>query len=289
VKQQRVDGMSFLATFDSPSVSSKRHTQYFEMLGNRAIYHDDWIAGARSGLLAWVYSSSPESMMQQPWELYDLSKDYSEADNLAAKYPEKLEQMKALFDEEAKKNRVYPLNPQFGGRQPRPVGSHFTYYAPTGHLYLSLTPQYENRSHTITALVDIPKDGANGVLIADGGIGGGFSLFLKDGKPTYTYNYFDHWITTIAAPSALPAGRAKILLKFDYDGGGRGKGATVTLNVNDKEVAEGHLPETVPNSFSFEDTFDIGEDTASPVGEYQSPFPFTGTIDRIDLELAPLK
>lgn len=286
VKQQRVDGISFLPTFASASVPSQRHTQYFEMLGNRAIYHDEWIAGARSGLLNWIYTPVPEHMMQQPWELYHLSDDYSEYYNLAKQYPDKLKQLEALFDEEAKRNNVYPLDPRFAGRQPRPQRTHFTYYAPTGHLYLSLTPQYENRSHTITAIVDIPKGGASGVLMADGGEGGGFSLYLKNDKPTYTYNYFGRTITTIAAPDALPAGRAKILLKFDYDGGGVGKGATITLLVNDRQVAQSRLPQTVPMAFSFDETFDVGENSASPVGNYQSPYPFSGTIDRIDLDIA---
>ena len=116
VKQQRVDGMSMLSTFASATVPSKRTTQYFEMMGNRAIYHDDWMAAARSGLLPWVYAGSSENMMQQPWELYDLSKDYSEADNLAQQYPDKVKQMQALFDEEAKKNQVYPLDPRMSGR-----------------------------------------------------------------------------------------------------------------------------------------------------------------------------
>lgn len=287
VKQQRVDGMSFLDTFASASVPSRRHTQYFEILGNRAIYHDGWMAAARSGLLGWVYTPQAIHMMQQPWELYDLDKDYSEADNLATLYPDKLKRLQALFDEEAKRNNVYPLDPRFGGRQPRPDGTHFTYYGPTGHLYLSLTPQYENRSHTITAYVDIPKNGANGVLMADGGQGGGFSLFVKDGRPAYTYNYFDRRITTISAKDPLPPGRAKITVKFDYDGGGNGKGATVTLMVNDRQAAQARLEQTVPFAFSFEDTFDVGEDSASPVGDYRAPFPFTGTIERIDLDLAP--
>lgn len=289
VKQQRVDGMSMMATFASATVPSRRTTQYFEMLGNRAIYHDGWMAGARSGLLPWIYSTAPETMMQQPWELYDLKKDYSEADNLAKVYPVKLKQMEALFDEEARRNQVYPLDPRFGGRQYRPTGNHFTYYGRTGHLYLSLTPQYENRSHTITALVDIPKGGADGVLMADGGEGGGFSLYLKDGKPSYTYNYFQRWSKTITAPDALPPGPAKIELKFAYDGGGNGKGATATLLVNDRQVGQVRLPQTVPFAFSFEETFDVGEDSASPVGDYASPFPFTGRIERIDLDMVGVK
>jgi arylsulfatase len=150
---------------------------------------------------------------------------------------------------------------------------------------VSLTPAYENHSHTITAFVDIPKEHAEGVLLADGGESGGFSLFLKDGRPSYTYNYFQRQITTINSPSALPPGPAKIVLKFAYDGGGKGKGGVATLLVNDQSVGEARIPQTVPMAFSFEDTFDVGEDSASPVGDYQSPFPFTGIIHRIDFDI----
>ncbi len=288
VKQQRVDGVSMLSTFDSASTPGKHTTQYFEMLGNRAIYHDEWMAAARSGQIGWL-PPAPDTMTQQPWELYHLSEDYSEANDLAKQYPNKVRQLQDLFDQEAKKNQVYPLNPLWVGRQARPTATHFTYYAPTGHLYLSMTPAYENRSFTITARVEIPQDGTNGVLMADGGDGGGFSLFLKDGKPMLTYNFFRRQIITIASPTALAQGTASIVLKFDYDGGGRGKGAQITLLVNDHQVDQAHLAQTVPAAFSFEDTFDVGEDSASPVGDYESPFAFTGTIDRIDLDLAPLK
>jgi len=288
VKQQRIDGMSFLSTFTSADVPSRRTTQYFEMLGNRAMYHDGWMAASRSGLLPWVYTNQPPpDPTKQPWELYFLDKDYSEADDVARDNPAKVAELQKLFDAEATRNNVYPLDPRFGGRQARPEGKHFTYYTNTGHLYLSLTPAYENHSHTITAYVDVPQRGADGVLMADGGEGGGFSLYIKDGRPAYTYNYFKRRITKIVDPNPLPPGRSKITLQFTYEGGGVGKAADVTLEVNDQRVAKAHLPETVPFAFSFEETFDIGEDSASAVGDYESPFPFTGTIDHINLDIAP--
>jgi arylsulfatase A-like enzyme len=289
VKQQRVDGISMVSTWASANAPETRTSQYFEMMGNRAMYSYGWMAAARSGVLPWIYGTAPDIMMKQPWELYDLTKDYSEADNVAAQYPDKLKQLQALFDVEAKRNQVYPLDPRQGGRQERPAGKHYTFYTGTGHLYVSLTPAFENHSHTITAHIDIPRGGANGVLLADGAESGGFSLFLKDGRPTYTYNYFQRRITTIAAPTALPPGPATIVLRFDYDGGGLGKGAEATLLVNDHAVGKARIPETVPVTFSFEDTFDVGEDSASPVGNYQSPFPFTGTIKRIDFDILPDK
>jgi arylsulfatase A-like enzyme len=287
VRQQRVDGVSMASTFLSASAPETRTTQYFEMLGNRAIYHDGWMASARSGELPWVYDPGPDTMMQQPWELYNLNEDYSEASDLAAQYPVRLQQLQTLFDQQARENHVYPLNPRFAGRQPRPAGTHFTYYTGTGHLYLSMTPAYENHSHTITASIVVPAGGADGVLMADGGVGGGFSLFLKDGKPSYTYNFFRRTITSIVSSDRLAPGPAKIELRFAYDGGGMGKAATATLLVNDKIVGEARIPQTVTTGFSYEDTFDIGQDSASPVGDYDSPFPFTGTINRIDLDIAP--
>ena len=288
VRQQPMNGISMLPTFASALAPDLRTTQYFEMLGNRAIYHDGWMASSRSGLLPWVYTSEPPAdPNRQPWELYHLSQDYSEATNVAAANPAKVAELASEFDTEAKKNQVYPLDPRFGGRQARPEGKHFRYYSGTGHLYLSLTPQYENHSHTITAYLDIPNGGANGVLMADGAEGGGFSLLLQNGKPTYIYNYFKQRVTTVASPVPLPPGPAKITLQFSYDGNGLGKGASIRLLVNDEPVAKARLPETVRSAFSYEDTFDIGEDTASPVGDYQSPFPFTGIIDHIDLDIAP--
>jgi arylsulfatase len=290
VHQQRMDGVSMLSTFASAKTPETRTTQYFEMLGNRAIYHDGWMAASRSGSLPWVYSNQPPpDPNKQPWELYDLRHDFSEADNIATQNPQKLKELSALFDTEAKRNNVYPIDPRFGGRQPRPTGTHFRYYSTTGHLYLSLTPEYENRSHTITAYINVPKDNANGVLVADGAESGGFSLFLKDGRPTYTYNYFKRAITTISSPETLPPGPATISLQFDYQGKANGGPAEIHLKVNGRKVASARLAATVPTAFSFEDTFDIGQDTASPVGDYEAPFPFTGAIDHIDFDITPSK
>lgn len=288
VTQQRMDGISMLPTFANAGAPERRTTQYFEMLGNRAIYNDGWMAASATGLLPWVYSNQPPpDPNSRPWELYHLTTDYSEADNIAAQNPDKVSALAALFDHEARENNVYPLDPRFGGRQARPEGKHFRYFTGTGHLYLSLTPQYENHSHRIDAFVTIPQGGANGVLMADGAEGGGFALFLKDGRPSYTYNYFKRRVTTVSAGTALPPGPAKISLQFTYDGGGVGKGAEITLLVNDDIVDKARLPETVRSAFSFEDTFDIGEDTGSPVGDYVGTFPFTGQIQHVDLNIEP--
>ena len=288
VIQQKVDGISLASTFASAQAAETRTRQYFEMMGSRSIYDHGWVAVAKSGQYPW----SPEdasAMMKQDWELYDLTKDYSEAVNLAGQRPEKLKALKAIFDQEARANHVYPLDPRTGGRQERPTGDHFTYYGRGGRLFYSLTPTFENRSHVIAADVVIPQGGADGVLIADGAESGGFSLFIKNGRPTYTYNFFQKMVSTVTAPIALSPGPARIVLDFAYDGGGVGKGATASLMVNGLPSGSVRIPQTLKGAFSFEDTFDIGEDSASPVGDYVSPFPFTGGLTKVELTIAPLK
>jgi arylsulfatase len=291
VEQQPVNGVSFLASFTNPQ-APERETQYFEMHGNRAMYDHGWIAAQRTGLLPWAYTFTNNNG-PLPWELYDLDKDYSEANNLAAKYPEKLAQLQKLFDEEAWKNHVYPIDPRIAGRQhpnPPPPGGRafYTFYPGATHLYDALAPGTRNRTHTFTAYVTIPAGGADGVLVAEGGEAAGYSLYIKDGHPAYTYNYFRMKVTTITAPEKLPEGHSVIELHFAYDGGGLGKGATVTLTVNGKKEGEARLEQTVPRAYSFEETFDVGEDSASPVGPYRSPFPFTGTLEKLELRSAPL-
>ncbi len=290
VEQQPVNGASFLASLTNPQ-APERETQYFEMHGNRAMYDHGWIAAQRTGLLPWAYSFANNNG-PMPWELYNLDKDYSEANNLAAKYPDKLAQLEKLFDAEAWKNHVYPIDPRINGRQhpnPPPPGGRtfYTFYPGATHLYDALAPGTRNRTHTFTAYVTIPRGGADGVLVAEGSSAAGYSLYIKDGQPAYTYNYFRLKVTTITSPDKLPEGRSVIELHFAYDGGGLGKGATVTLTVNGKKEGEARLDQTVPRAYSFEETFDVGEDTASPVGPYRSPFPFTGTLEKLELRSDP--
>jgi len=289
VEQQPVDGRSFLASFEDPK-APERETQYFEMHGNRAMYDHGWIAAQRTGLLPWAYTFTNNNG-PLPWELYDLDKDYSEANNLAAKYPDKLARLENLFVEEATKNHVFPIDPRIAGRQhpnPPPPGGRlfYTFYPGATHLYDALAPGTRNRTHTFTAYVTIPLGGADGVLVAEGGEAAGYSLYVKDGHPTYTYNYFRK-ITTLTAVDPLGVGHSVIELHFAYDGGGLGKGATVSLTVNGKDEGQVRLEQTVPRAYSFEETFDVGEDTASPVGPYRSPFAFTGTLEKLELRSGP--
>ncbi len=290
VAQQRLDGVSFAPTFKNAKAPG-RNTQYFEMHGNRAIYNDGWIAAQRSGLLPWAYALEKDAG-PLPWELYHLSEDYSESHDLAATNAAKLQQMKALFNHEAETNHVYPIDPRIGGRQhpnPPPPGGRafYTFYPGAAHLYDSSAPATRNRSHTFTAYITVPASGANGVIVAEGGESSGYSLYLQNGHPSYAYNYFRRERTSIVASDPLPPGRSVIELRFVYDGGGLGKGANVILTVNGKKAGEARIAHTVPRAYSFEETFDVGEDPATPAGPYQSPFPFTGGLEKLELRTDP--
>ena len=291
VVQQEVNGVSFLKTLLNAGAPEYHTRQYFEMHGNRAMYSDGWIAAQRTGLLPWAYTFDANGA-PPGWELYDLSRDYSEANDLAGTNSEKLEQLKKLFDVEAGRNKVFPIDPRVSGRQhpnPPPPGGRafYTFYPGATHLYDALAPGTRNRTHSFTAYVDIPAGGADGVLVAEGGLAAGYALYIQNGRPSYTYNYFRREVTTIAAKDRLPPGKSVIELRFAYDGGGLGKGATVTLIVNGTKVGEARLNHTVPRAYSFEETFDVGEDTASSVGPYEAPFAFTGTLDRLELRADP--
>jgi arylsulfatase len=290
VVQQRIDGVSFASTFQDPSAPG-RTTQYFEMHGNRSIYNDGWIAAQRTVLLPWAYTLNGDAK-PIPWELYHLSGDYSEANDLAAANPDKLHELQSLFTRVAEENHVFPIDPRISGRQhpnPPPPGGRafYTFYPGAAHLYDALAPGTRNRSHTFTAYVTIPPGGADGVLVAEGGEASGYSLYIQNGHPAYTYNYFRRERASIVARDPLPPGNSTIELRFVYDGGGLGKGANVTLTVNGKETGNARIEHTVPRAYSFEETFDVGEDSATPVGPYQSPFPFRGTLQKLELHSDP--
>jgi arylsulfatase len=279
-------------SFDDPKAIGTRHIQYFEMLGNRALYKDGWIATARHGRLPWVTMGGGTDFDHDTWELYKLEDDFSEANDVAAKYPQKLKELQDDFWIEAKKYDVLPLDDRFAERgdaslRPSLIAGRtdFTYY-PATRIPEPSAANTKNTSHTITATLDVPAGGADGVLVAEGGVPGGFTLYVKDGKPVYEYNYFAHERTTIASAEALSPGRAVIRVEFAYDGG-IGKGGTARLFVNDKKVAEGRIEKTCPSRFGAEN-FDVGMDSGSPVSEsYRAPFAYAGTIEKVEIHIAP--
>ena len=287
VTQQRVDGVSFLPTLASAEASERHITQYYEMHGNRSMYDRGWVAARRSGLLPWL-PTPPPGTPEPAWELYDIEHDYSESRNIAAEQPERLNALIRMFDEEAAANKVLPINPDFATRvhpNPPPPGGRafYTFYPGTTHLFDATAPATRNRSHSFTIDIDVPTEGADGVLVADGGLSSGYAIYVKDGRPTYTYNYFRRRVTTIEATDRLVPGKTRIELRFAYDGGGNGKGAQVTLLVNGKEAGSARLPETVPIIYSYDETFDVGQDSATPVGPYEAPFAYAGTIEKVEI------
>jgi arylsulfatase len=292
VPQKPIEGVSMVYSFDDAMAKGQRPTQYFEMFGNRAIYNDGWIAACRHGRLPWENLGSFD-FEEDTWELYKVDEDFSEYNDVGTKYPEKLRKLRELFWMEAVKYNVLPLDDRFIERADpslRPSliegRTSFTYYPGAIRIPESSAPNTKNRSHTITVNLENPKEGGDGVLVAEGGIVGGFSLYVKEGRPTYEYNWFTQARYKVAGSEKLPVGRCVISADFQYDGGGVGKGGKVSLFVNGKKVGEGRVDKTEPARFSADETFDIGMDTGSPVSaDYQSPNPYRGAIKDVRIEL----
>ncbi len=289
VKQKPLDGVSFLETFTDSKAPEVRTKQYFEVLSNRAIYNDGWVA-AHQHTLPWRQDIAP-GYENEKWELFNIENDFSEAVNLAESNHEKLKEMKALFDSEAKKYNVYPLDDRGAERlsvpKPSPLGDRkeFTFYEGATRIPETAAPNTKNTSWELEAMVETSSTNKDGVINALGGLGAGYTLYIKEGYPIFVYNYFEAEIMTIKSSEKLPDGLASIKLEFDYDGGGVGKGATVTLYVNNKKVGEDRIEHTVPGRFGI-DTFGIGEDSGSPVTHaYKPPFAFQGIIIEVNIKL----
>ena len=307
IKQRPMDGVSIAYTWGKAGADtpSRRATQYFEMLGNRAIYHDGWLAATTPATLPWELTNKPvpDVITGYQWELYHVAEDPTESNDLAAKMPDKLKQMQDLFYAEAKKYDVLPLDNTTLERwnAPRPnltVGRKvFTYTGTLTGVPNSGAPRILNKSYTITAEVTIPKGGAEGMIVTDGGRFGGYGLFLSKGvagvgrgKPVFLYNLLDLKRTVWAGPELKP-GKHTIVFDFKSDGPGLGKGGTGVLSVDGKEVARKSLENTIPITFPEDETFDIGQDTRTGVAlveyRYDVPFTFTGTINKLTFNLGP--
>ncbi len=292
VPQKPIEGISMMYSFDDAKAKGQRPTQYFEMLGNRAIYHDGWVAACRHGRLPWETSGSFD-FEKDTWELYKVDEDFSEYNDVSAKYPEKLKELRELFWMEAVKYNVLPLDDRFVERADpsmRPSliegRTEFTYYRGSIRIPESSAPNTKNKSHTITVTLEVPEEGADGVLVAEGGVCAGFSLYVKNARPIYEYNWFTQARYKVVSSEMLKPGPCTIQVEFKYDGGGFAKGGTVTMFVNDKKVGKGRVDKTVPARFSADETFDVGMDTGSPVSaDYSSPNPYRGTIKDVKIEL----
>jgi arylsulfatase A-like enzyme len=298
IAQKPIEGVSMDYTFDKANANapSTRTTQYFEMFGNRAIYHDGWIAATTPPAPPWLLGTAklPDVVDGYKWELYNINEDYSEYNDLADKYPDKLRDLKELFLVEATKYNVLPLDNSVLPRiiTPRPSATAgrtvFTYTSEISGLPVSDAPSILNKSYTISADVEIPKSGAEGMLVTLGGRFGGYGLYLLKGKPVFTYNMLDlerfHW-----EGQPLEPGKHTIVFDFKYDGPGFGKGGTGVLSVDGQQVDSKTIPHTIPFLMSIDETFDVGIDTRTPVddNDYQVPFRFTGKLNKLTVNLKP--
>ncbi len=299
IAQKPIEGVSMAYTWDKANATapSTRTTQYFEMFGNRAIYHDGWIAATTPPSPPWLLglTKMPDVINGYKWELYNIADDYSEYNDLAAKMPDKLRQMQELFLVEASKYNVFPLDNSIVQRlvAPRPSATAgrdaFTYSGVSSGLDQAAAPDIIARSYTITAEVEVPQGGGDGMIATLGGRFGGYGLYLLKGKPVFTYNALALVRFRWEGQEALTPGKHTIVFDFKYDGPGVGKGGSGVLKVDGKDVATKKIPHTIPFLMTIDETFDVGMDTRTPVddNDYKVPFRFTGKIDKLTYKLGP--
>jgi arylsulfatase A-like enzyme len=293
--QRPFDGTSMVYTFDNADAKETHTTQYFEMFGNRGIYHDGWIAATRHSIPWLMVPLDP--LTQDVWELYHVAEDYSEAHNLAAKDPAKLKEMQALFIKEAVRNHVLPIDDRRSERfnaatagRPDLMGSRtaLTVY-PGMSMMENVFINTKNRHYTVTAPVELAAVNEKGVIIAQGGRFGGWALYMKDGQVHHEYNYFGLERTNIGGTTPLSAGKHVIKYEFIPDAARPGTGGKCLLFVDGRQIAQGHIPKTVPFAFSGDEGADVGLDGETAVSEDypQGNNRFTGTIVKVTIDVAP--
>jgi arylsulfatase len=293
IEQRPIEGVSMNYSFDNASAKDKRTTQYFEMIGNRAIYHDGWFAGT-------IHKAPWESVPRHPltedvWELYNVNEDFSQANNLADKNPEKLEELKKMFMDEAVKYNVLPIDdrsierfdPVIAGRPDLMNGrTTLTLYEGAKGIPENAFINVKNTSLTITAEVDV-KANASGVLLCQGGDFGGWTFYMLDGKPAYTYNWVGLEIYTIASDQKVTPGKHTIKFDFAYEGG-RGAGGIGTIYLDGNKIASGKIEKTNSNTFGIDESADVGVDENTPVFlGYHGKDKFTGKINKVTVQTFP--
>jgi len=293
IEQKPFDGISMRYTFDDPDAPGRRTTQYFEMMGNRAIYHDGWVAGCRHGKLPWQTAGSA-GFDDDTWELYDIDADFSQANDLAAQLPDRLAELQEVFDAEAATHNVLPLDDRFSERadarlRPSPIAgvTSFVYYPGTTRIPEPVAPNTKNVDHTIAAEIDIPANGCDGVLASCGGASAGWTLFVHDNRLVWEHNWFSDERYRVTSDEPLPAGHHIVSADIRVDDPTQpGTGGTVTLRVGETEIGNGRFDKQVPFRFTVNETLDIGCDTITAVSDlYESPARFTGTLHRVLIDV----
>ena len=299
IAQKPIEGVSMAYTWDKANANapSTRTTQYFEMFGNRAIYHEGWVATTTPPNAPWFMGLGkfPDVINGYKWELYNIADDYSENDDLAAKNPDKLRELQELFLVEAAKYQVFPLDNSILPRLLAPKPSYtagrteFTYSRELSGTPNSDAPNILAKSYTITAEVEVPQGGAEGMIVTDGGRFGGYGLYLLKGKPVFLYNFLGIERFRWEAKDALAPGKHTIVFDFKYDGPGMAKGGTGVLSVDGKQAASKKIPHTIPALLTIDESLDVGVDTRTGVDDkdYQVPFRFTGKLGKVKFKLIP--
>ena len=308
VKQAPIEGTSFLYTFDAKNAKtpSRHHTQYFEMMGQWALYNDGWLLSTKVNRAPWQAfgPANPDPLNNQVFQLYDLTKDFSQANDIAAEHPDKVEEIRKMFVEEAKKYQVFPLDASVAARivAPRPnitAGrTEFVYTRPMVGLPQGDSPFLLNTSYTITADIDVPEGGAEGMILTSGGRFAGYGFYLLKGKPVFLWNLLDLKRIKWEGPEALSPGKHTLEFDFKYDGSGSGtlaynsfsgvgSSGTGTLKVDGKEVQTIKMEHTLPMILQWDESFDIGSDTLTGVNDedYQPPFPLTAGLDKLTIKI----
>lgn len=295
IKQKPIEGVSMAYTFDEANAKapSKRTTQYFEMFCNRGIYHDGWYACTTPFAPPWLLGTGKiPDVNDYNWELYNITDDYSQNNDLAATKPDKLKEMQQLFLAEATKYQVLPLDNSILTRlvTPRPsavAGKNLlTYSGENAGIPVGNAPSILNKDYTITAEITVPEGGAEGMIATLGGRFSGFGFYFQQGKPVFVYNFLDLERFRWEGNAAVTPGKHTLVFDFKYDGPGLGKGGTGVLTLDGKQLATQTIPHTIAMLMAIDESFDIGSDTRTGVDDsYELPFRFTGTIDKLTFKL----
>jgi arylsulfatase A-like enzyme len=293
VQQAPIEGVSMVYSFDDAGAADRHTTQYFEMFVNRGIYHEGWTAVTRHSI-PWDPATGQQPFDEDVWELYGPD-DWTQARDLSRDNPEQLAYLQRLFLIEATKYNVLPLddrrverfNSDLAGRPTLIAGNHQILFAGMGRLSENSVVVLKNKSHAVTAVIDVPDGGANGTIVAQGGAFGGWTMYAHEGRPAYCYNLFGVQRFKVHGEDPLPSGEHQIRVEFAYDGGGLGKGGTATLYVDGTKVGEGRIDATVPMVFSADETCDVGNDTGTPVTDdlAEGQTRFTGRVKWVQIDL----
>ncbi|HEX3294795.1 MAG TPA: arylsulfatase [Solirubrobacterales bacterium] len=293
VQQMPLQGTSMVYSFDDSAAAERRETQYFEMFVNRGIYHKGWTAVTRHST-PWETGGELPPYDDDVWELYG-PHDWSQTKDLSKENPDKLHELQRLFLIEATRYGVLPLDdrrverfdPGIAGRPLLIHGKSQLLFGGMSRLTENTVINIKNKSHSVTAQIEVPKDGAEGVIVAQGGAFGGWSLYLKDGKPTYCYNLAGLMQVKVGGEKDVPAGEHQVRVEFGYDGGGLGKGGDLTLYLDGKEAGKGRIEASVPLIFSGDETTDVGSDGGTPVSDDYRVMDneFTGRVDWVQIDI----